>query len=611
MRVKFIANLIFYLLCAGLWSCTKSRAPGLVIVAVENLSSEELNCGKDLLENENSGLGSLCKEAYRFTHMYSPSTLVGPALASLLTGQSPHEHGYRAHENYFLSPKVRTLAEDAVEEGWRTVFISGGAPILRKTGLNQGFESFDDHWLIRPSSLFRPFVKSLEDFQNWMEEITDDESFLVTFYVPDLLYPKSEVLKEKLVLQEGDASETNFEILDRSLSSLVLIIKALERYEETTILVVGLNVVGGVTEPRYTSLEKKIYQQLQVGALFKPGRYRGLKNFISGQRVDAHLSLGDLGLTLKEWITGQKPSPRKSQFPTESFLSALQSGAFKDFEESSRALLIEDFWTPTLLGEKWNQALVAFDGVYYFFGPHLKVFVNSNAPSPLGLSRETEKIQEKSEHFRKSLENLGFSFDEDSTTSSLSRQWKKELLDLPAQHWKDPQFSSILLKSLNHLRKKFPKNSFLDTMSVRLTLELEDWKALFTLAAELNEPLLAQVAQNQFSLKPQAWQERCFQLSSQEKLSGSEIKECKDPLFAKYLSEKAKGSGLREFERLFEISILRDLILRQDISQGLRLDPSSLNDMKLNLFEIYLALPENQKLKGRLFSKKFFDPEVE
>ena len=179
-------------------SCQNKSQTSIVIVAVDSLSVGDISCAQKLAAR--SGLSVLCEESVRFTHAYTPSTLSVPAMASLVTGTYPFHHGLHNNGSPGLPSSFQTIAEVAVEKKYRTGFFSGGAPLFRKTGLNQGFEFFEDGFVPNLDQIFKPFNKNIDIFENWLNQEVKGDSFLAYFYVPDLLFLDTVTTSVKMVI---------------------------------------------------------------------------------------------------------------------------------------------------------------------------------------------------------------------------------------------------------------------------------------------------------------------------------------------------------------------------------------------------------------------------
>src|SRR5690606_4081404 len=135
------------------------------------------------------GFKDVCEDMIRFTHAYTPSTMSQASVASLLTGKYPFEHGVWNNGSSFLSAKFKTSAEVAFEKGYRTAFVTGGPPIWRKSGFEQGFEYFDDNIFVDYGKYYRPSFENLRVLQDWLSGVGRD-NFYSFVYLPDLQFPE-------------------------------------------------------------------------------------------------------------------------------------------------------------------------------------------------------------------------------------------------------------------------------------------------------------------------------------------------------------------------------------------------------------------------------------
>jgi arylsulfatase A-like enzyme len=81
-----------------------------------------------------------------FDAAFAQETNTNPSHASMFTGLYPHVHG-ATNNGVLLPPGVTTLAEILRGAGFRTGgFVSGAAMAARTTGLERGFETYDDEF---------------------------------------------------------------------------------------------------------------------------------------------------------------------------------------------------------------------------------------------------------------------------------------------------------------------------------------------------------------------------------------------------------------------------------------------------------------------------------
>jgi arylsulfatase len=126
----------------ALGSC--SRAPqrlNVLLITVDTLRADHLGCYGDARDTS-PNLDALARESLRFTHTESPRAKTTPAIASLLSGRYPHEHGVRDLAQP-LASTVPLLQEAMRAAGYRTGAIVGNWVLGdERAGLARGFDAW-------------------------------------------------------------------------------------------------------------------------------------------------------------------------------------------------------------------------------------------------------------------------------------------------------------------------------------------------------------------------------------------------------------------------------------------------------------------------------------
>lgn len=144
MRRSHLVLLLAALLALG--ACEQSppaaqRLPNVLLVTIDTLRADHLSCyGYSRATSPN--LDRVAAEGWRFTHAQSPRAKTTPAIATLLSGLYPHEHGVRDLSGPLARP-VPLLQEALTEAGYRTAGVVGNFVLTSaRAGLDRGFE----HW---------------------------------------------------------------------------------------------------------------------------------------------------------------------------------------------------------------------------------------------------------------------------------------------------------------------------------------------------------------------------------------------------------------------------------------------------------------------------------
>lgn len=207
---------------------------------VESFSEKNFLCADRSSVEGLDHINRECENFVRFTHAFAPSDLTQPNIASILTGQPITSHKVHHNGANAISGQFQTLAESALNQGMRTGFFSGGVPLLPKFGMTQGYELFSGSYDGSKKALFRPFNQTVKRALRWVDEEVRGRSFLMTFYIPDLLY-KEQVThtregQERPVDRDSQLIEI-YESIDELISGLI----KRKRWENAHFIVVGLN----------------------------------------------------------------------------------------------------------------------------------------------------------------------------------------------------------------------------------------------------------------------------------------------------------------------------------------------------------------------------------
>lgn len=276
----------------------KGRGPSVVIVAVEGLGFDSLSCdAEDTNTSDYQGLKVLCDEAVRFSHAFTPSTMSQATMASLMTGLYPMQHGVHHNGPDFLAARFVSAPEWAIRRGYRTALFSGGPPLLRKSGLSQGFETFDDFVPISLNKLYRPAGEVFQGAREWIESRVRSSPFFLTMFLADLQFPETATYNSSGELRPLGVESQTDEVME-SLTGFTHWLKRTKRWNQTHLVLVGANVLrtlGGDSDP--TDLRS---QSTQVALFIKPAR-RERDNIIQWA-VDRNVSLVDVGRTILTWV---------------------------------------------------------------------------------------------------------------------------------------------------------------------------------------------------------------------------------------------------------------------------------------------------------------------
>ncbi len=240
---------------------------------------------------------TLAAAGARFTDARSPVAITLPAHATLMTGLFPPSHRTRDNGYYTLSPDPPTLAERFAAAGWRTGgFVS--AEVLRAgTGIERGFQTFDDGLSSAGSLPERPGAATVDAALAWLAE-SDEPAFLWVhlFDAHRPWLPEREAWRA----WEGDAYRAEIAEVDAQTGRLLDALADAGRLDRSLVAIAADHGEGlgehGETTHAYFAYEST----LQIPLLFWWGEQAvparpGLKR---GVQIPGAASLADVAPTL-------------------------------------------------------------------------------------------------------------------------------------------------------------------------------------------------------------------------------------------------------------------------------------------------------------------------
>lgn len=593
---KFILFLLT-LLCLVQLSCKKNEKPSFLIIAVDELTMTDITCNED--EKTNSGLQVLCNESVRFTHAFTPSTLTVPALASLLTGLYPFQHNVRHNGGPRLAAEIELSSEVAIKKGYRTSFFSGGAPVFRRSGLNQGFEVFDDNLVPTFSAIFRNFKKNADIFTTWLTQDVSSEPFFSVLYVPDLLFINTET-STNLGEIRNLSFDSQIDEFDENLFDLITKLKSIDRWENTTVILVGLNGHTSNPDSRKEIPPNNLNgENTQVALLIKPAQTKKRDEAIYW-KIDQNVTLVDVGRTLLETLGVSTADQNTASYPVNSIADLLKNpqAAVND----TRPIMIESGWA------FWRQAgpirIGTIAGYVLYINDEKPLLYNTlidrfeSTPLPL-LQESTLPTTKKIQTLIEQNNFSPFAYTNKELTKKLSLSYER---------WMRLDKEYLLLQDLKRLTRSNPDNKDLANWTAQIALNQKDWETLRQLGEKYKNSLWQMVGERNLNMKEYKSEDDCINLLTNTPLETENLKKCSDSLFLELVDwVRADDRGLtkdvqrKRFERSFRTYMLDQYIQRSNIAAGLIWDTSPENIFAPSRTELALHLPEYTKARNQTY----------
>ncbi|MBX3020832.1 MAG: sulfatase-like hydrolase/transferase [Bdellovibrionales bacterium] len=578
-RVVWPALILPALLWINGCEFNRDRKPSILVIAVEGLAFETLSCDSEQGEPE-VGLRAFCEEAVRFSHAYTPSTLSQASMSSLLTGLYPVDHGVRHNGNDFLSARFKTLGETALGKRYHTLFVSGGPPIWRKSGLAQGFEIFEDQVDITPGMYYRRAEDVFKIATNWIEHDTGGQPFLAVLFLADLQFPNVPTkTDEGEVREKSEAAQV--EEVSESIGTLVRWLKQKRLWNSTNIVLVGLNSLSRSetdTEPPPLSLRS---DSTQVALFIKPARKE--RDNVIQWGVDRNVSLVDVGLTMFEWLGAEVPRSSLAEVQPQSLSSVLVKSEPK--WEEDRLILSETAWPDWLEG----------GGVRWAVRQNQFLYIHDTRP--LIFNTRTDRMEslrlKPSDPLWNSLNGDVLDLFRHAQTQpfkGMTPHWPEQL-EVARELWRDGTMT----------RKPKGAEAW-SKWYLRQALSTRDWKSVKQLSQALGEPVGSYVAAKQLGENLPMPRNPCVRLVLSTKGDKkSQQSDCADEkVLALHAWQIAKSDDDRQSAQ--------DRFTRLYVQTWMDQDIGRMNYLTDLRWDVFRELPEGPQLADYLLTLKEFEP---
>src|ERR1019366_8417526 len=132
-------------LCVLVAAAPAKPAGNVLLITIDTLRADHLAC-YGYRRAATPTMDGLAKESSKFEHAYAPVPLTLPSHVALLTGTYPFYNGVRDQPGFRLPDDIPTLAEYFSRAGYTTAAVLGSPVLLRRFGLDRGFDDYDDRF---------------------------------------------------------------------------------------------------------------------------------------------------------------------------------------------------------------------------------------------------------------------------------------------------------------------------------------------------------------------------------------------------------------------------------------------------------------------------------
>jgi len=172
----------------------------VLLVTLDTTRADRLGCyGADRAATPN--LDALARRGVRFDEAISPAPLTLPSHASLMTGMVPRRHGVRNNALFRLGGEPEVLAEALRRHGYRTAAFVSSAVLDRITGIDRGFEHYDDTVRVGSRQAFnyeeRAASQTTDAVLRYLDDLAEPFFLWVHYFDPHLPYVPPEPFRER------------------------------------------------------------------------------------------------------------------------------------------------------------------------------------------------------------------------------------------------------------------------------------------------------------------------------------------------------------------------------------------------------------------------------
>ncbi|MFN7965834.1 MAG: sulfatase-like hydrolase/transferase [Acidobacteriota bacterium] len=313
--VKRTAQLMVLLVIAGCGSAGDKTAPtaapeppkNVLLISVDTLRADYLGCyGAANARTET--FDELARQGALFEAAISPAPITLPAHASMLTGLNPWRLGIRHNLLYKLEDRFDTIAERLSSTGFRTGAVVAGYPLVKASGLSQGFAQYDDAITIKGDDVYEmPFRRAsdvVDHALTWLQQDNTKPFFLfLHFYDPHDPYdPPAEYLSpdaDGIAAYKGEIA-----YVDDQLERLFAALRASGRFDQTLVIVTADHGEGLMTHGELTHGVFLYDETIRVPLLVRyPGAIAG------GKRIPDVVGTVDFAATIADALGQPVPDP--------------------------------------------------------------------------------------------------------------------------------------------------------------------------------------------------------------------------------------------------------------------------------------------------------------
>jgi arylsulfatase A-like enzyme len=220
---RMLAGALTFAVAGMAWASAPERptSTSVLLVTLDTTRADHLGCyGAAFAATPN--LDELAREGVRFDEAISPTPLTLPSHASIFTGMVPRRHGVRDNALFRLGEKPDVLAGVLGRHGYTTAAFVSSVVLDRITGLDRGFEVYDDTVRVGARSAFdyreRAAIQTNDTVLRHLDGLEEPFFLWVHYFDPHLPYVPPEPFRGRF---PGRPYDGEIAFMDQQLGRLL------------------------------------------------------------------------------------------------------------------------------------------------------------------------------------------------------------------------------------------------------------------------------------------------------------------------------------------------------------------------------------------------------
>jgi len=156
INIILISVVTFSFLCCGCNSDSNKKevasSPDILLITIDTLRADRVGYISGASNSKTPNIDSIASKGIVFNRAYTTVPLTLPSHSAIFTGLHPLQLGLHQNVPVTLSPEIPTFTTILKEKGYQTIAAISAEVLSSKTGINQGFDSYNDPYKIYGSN---------------------------------------------------------------------------------------------------------------------------------------------------------------------------------------------------------------------------------------------------------------------------------------------------------------------------------------------------------------------------------------------------------------------------------------------------------------------------